>query len=349
MLLAALTVVMPTDAMNPPSMIEPEMVEREKFLVLGTQARFTLGTESGEDFAAIWRDFEVHRSQIQVQSIDQKYYGVSFPSHRGGFEYLAGMAVRPAGVIPAGLVMSEIPAATYAVFACPVSAIGPTKRYIFTQWQSQSGRGIDNSGTVFEEYPAADDTRSLVLIHIPMKAAAEAKRPMFFPQPLRDDWSKWIVGEWEGAGESDTGRGRGIESIELALNGQFLICRGKATITELTPAHAEYLRRQIHASDEEIERFRRQGYQSLQILTVDQTTGEVLGYLFDSLRCMATGRGKREGDREIIEWKWASGHTSTRITERMGQDRMRVMQRTPMADGSVMEEQGESVRRRPNR
>jgi hypothetical protein len=179
-----------------------------------------------------------------------------------------------------------------------------------------------------------------------MKTTTEAKGPMFLPPPLADDWSKWIVGEWEGSGESETGQGKGIERIEFALNGQFLVCRGQARITEISPEQADYLKKNMHASDEEIERFKREGYQSLQLFTIDQTTGDVIGYLFDSLRCMATGRGKREGNREIMEWEWATGHKSTRITERLGDDKMVVIQRTPMPDGSVMEEKGESSRRK---
>ena len=180
-----------------------------------------------------------------------------------------------------------------------------------------------------------------------MNTATENKRPEFFPQPLSDDWSQWIVGQWEGAGESDTGQGKGVERIEFALNGQFLICRGEAQITEITPEQADYLKKNMQASDEEIARFKRSGYQSLQLFTMDQTTGEVIGYLFDSLRCIAAGRGKREGNREIMDWEWATGHKSTRITERLSEDRMRVIQRTPMPDGSVMEEKGESIRRKP--
>lgn len=180
----------------------------------------------------------------------------------------------------------------------------------------------------------------------PMKTNTPVKQPMFLPPPLADNWSRWIVGEWEGTGASDTGEGRGVERIEFALNGQFLICRGEAKITEITPEQADYLRRNMHASDEEIERFKREGYQSLQLFTIDQTTGEVVGYLFDSLRCIATGRGRREANQEIMEWEWATGHKSTRITERVGDDRMMVIQRTPMPDGSVMEEKGESIRRK---
>ena len=52
------------------------------------------------------------------------------------------------------------------------------------------------------------------------KAATEVKAPMFYPPPLADDWSQWIVGEWEGAGESDTGQGHGIERKWRAVSDQ---------------------------------------------------------------------------------------------------------------------------------
>jgi hypothetical protein len=164
---------------------------------------------------------------------------------------------------------------------------------------------------------------------------------MFFPTPLADDWTKWIVGEWQGAGTSDAGKGRGVGRFELALGGQFLICRGEAEITGPDP---DYLKKHMHATDTEIERFRRSGYQQLEIYTIDQKTGEVIGFLFDSLRCVATGRGKREGYREMMDWEWQSGHKSTRITERVSADKMMVIERTPNPDGSVMEDKGEMTR-----
>jgi hypothetical protein len=122
--------------------------------------------------------------------------------------------------------------------------------------------------------------------------------------------------------------------------------RSLSASIDINPEQADYLRRNMHAADEEIARFGRDGHQSLQLFTVDQTTGEVVGYLFDSLRCIATGRGKREGNQEVMEWQWANGHKRTRITERLGDDRMRVTQRAPMPDGSVIEEKGESIRRK---
>jgi hypothetical protein len=164
---------------------------------------------------------------------------------------------------------------------------------------------------------------------------------MFFPSPLADDWTKWIVGDWEGAGTSNAGKGRGVGRFELALGGQFLICRGQAEITGLDP---DYLKKHMQASDAEIERFQRAGYQQLEVYTIDQETGEVIGFLFDSLRCVATGRGKHEGNREIMDWEWRTGHKSTRITERVSANKMMVIERTPNPDGSVMEDKGEMTR-----
>ncbi len=169
---------------------------------------------------------------------------------------------------------------------------------------------------------------------------------VFNPPPLSDAWSTWLVGDWEGAGQSDTGQGKGILSIELALNGQFLVCRSQAEITMMTEEQMNYLRSNMQASDEEVERFKRSGYQSLEIYTDDPITGEVIGYLFDNLRCIATGKGRREANREIVDWKWMSGHRSTRITERVHDDRIVIRERTPMPDGSFMEDRAEMTRRK---
>ncbi len=167
---------------------------------------------------------------------------------------------------------------------------------------------------------------------------------MFFPLPLADDWTKWILGEWKGAGAGQAGGGNGTARFELALSDQFLICRGASIITDLDPA---YLKKHLHASDVEIERFRRAGYHMLEVYTIDQKTGEVIGFLFDNLRCVATGRGKRERDKETMNWEWQSGHKSTRITEKVGPDKMRLTERTALPDGSFMEDKGEMRRVKP--
>lgn len=177
----------------------------------------------------------------------------------------------------------------------------------------------------------------------PEIAPEPASRTVFLPPPLTDDWSKWIVGEWQGGGESDTGKGSGKVRFELALGGQFLIGRGEAEITEL---HPEYLKKHLHASAEEIERFKRTGYQSLEIYTIDQETGDVVGFLFDDLRCLAKGRGKREGNKETMEWEWHTGHKSTRITQKVSDDNLVILERTSNPDGTLMEDRGQMFRTR---
>jgi hypothetical protein len=178
--------------------------------------------------------------------------------------------------------------------------------------------------------------------------AEERRSSIFLPKPLDDNWSKWLVGEWEGSGESDTGKGKGWTKVELGLNGQFLIYKGEAEITEMTAENIQYLKQTMHATDEEIKKFRGSTFKELQIHTIDPKTGEVIGYLFDSLRCMAKGRGKREGNKEIMEWKWSGsgqGASSIRITEKVGDDKLIITEKITMPDGSVMEDKGEMTRK----
>jgi predicted transcriptional regulator YdeE len=117
------------------------------------------------------RGFETFRERIKFQSTDQKYYGVGFAAAGDGpFDYLAGMAIMPVQTVLEGLVVREIPAATYAVFACPVMEIGPTYGYIFGEWRAKSGCQVDTAAPAFEQYPVAEDAASPVRIHIPIRA-----------------------------------------------------------------------------------------------------------------------------------------------------------------------------------
>ena len=224
-----------------------------------------------------------------------------------------------------------------------VSAVPP---WLWWRRRRRTGRGFSVAvlwGTLLSVLVigCAGTSRPRGVPRAPGDDAQPDTRVLFFPPPMADEWTKWIVGKWEGAGAGDAGKGRATVLFELALAGQFLIFRGDSEITGLDP---DYLKKHMHATDSEIDRFRRVGYHSLEVYTIDQKTGEVVGFLFDSLRCVATGRGRREGDRETIEWEWQSGHKSTRVTERVGADQMLVVERTPQRDGSVMEDRGEMTR-----
>ena len=148
----------------------PDVLHRERFRVMGRVITVTRGTEHPDTFRSIWKDFEAHHETVKRWSTDARYYGVSFSTGREGrIDYLAGMAVNSVEEIPGGLVIREIPAATYAVFACSVQTIGQTYGYIFGQWRSTAGSPIEDTRPAFEQYPAAGATSAPVLIHIPIR------------------------------------------------------------------------------------------------------------------------------------------------------------------------------------
>lgn len=151
-------------------MQQPNIIHHERFLVMGIVTRRKPGTEHPEMVAAIWNDFETHHEKIKLHSVDSKYYGVSFSAAQdGSFDYLTGMAVGRGDEAPPGVQTREVPAATYAVFACGVQSIGQTYGYIFGVWRSTSGYELDPAKCVFEQYPPAGETNAPVLIHIPIR------------------------------------------------------------------------------------------------------------------------------------------------------------------------------------
>jgi hypothetical protein len=181
------------------------------------------------------------------------------------------------------------------------------------------------------------------------KGAQESRPSAFQPGPLEDDWSRSLIGEWEGSGESNAGEGKGWTKVELCLNGQFLIMRGEAEIAEITPEQKQYLKDTMHASDEDIARFQGSTFKSIEIRTIEPGTGEVIGYLFDSMRCIAKGTGRREGNKEIMEWQWSGqgqGALSTRITEKVSDDKVVSTEKYTMPDGNTMEDKWEMVRKK---
>ncbi len=137
---------------------------------MGTVIRRRPGTECPETLVSAWNQFEAHREFVLGQSLRAGYYGVSFPPEPdGSFDYLTGMAVRQVAVLPDGLEIREVPAATYAVFPSPLPAIGQTYGYIFGTWQLESGHVVQDTAPAFEEYPPATVVNAPVLLHIPLR------------------------------------------------------------------------------------------------------------------------------------------------------------------------------------
>ena len=136
--------------------------------------------------------------------------------------------------------------------------------------------------------------------------------------------------------------------IELDLNGQFLVIRGQSKITEITPEQKQYLREVMHVSDENIEKFKGSTFKSTEFRTTDPETGEIIAYLFDSMRCVAKGTGRLEDNKEIIQWQWsAAGQgVSTRVTERINNDKFVITEKYTFPDGNTMEDNWKIVRKK---
>jgi hypothetical protein len=171
------------------------------------------------------------------------------------------------------------------------------------------------------------------------------------PKAIDDEWSKWLVGNWQGTAKSNFGqhkdwaKGDCRLNIELALNGQFLVRKGQSRVISLSDEYIKQLKGQ-HFSDSDIEKMRNSTFESMEIYTIDPKTGEITGYLFDSLRCIAKGTGKRQGNKEIINWVWSGQGqgSSTRVTEKISDDKFISTEKYTMPDGGAMEDKAEMTR-----
>jgi predicted transcriptional regulator YdeE len=152
--------------------MEPEIVHLDGFTVMGIVTLIKRGSESAEQFGAIWSEFESRHAEIAPYSTGRRYYGLSFgPDEKGVIEYMAGMAVKDVESVPEGLVVRDVPGADYAAFACPIRNIGGTYQHIFGEWLPKSGYRLNKLAPSFEKYPPAGNDQSLVLIHIPVLSA----------------------------------------------------------------------------------------------------------------------------------------------------------------------------------
>jgi hypothetical protein len=171
------------------------------------------------------------------------------------------------------------------------------------------------------------------------------------PNVLNDEWSKWLVGSWQGTARSDFGehkdwaKGQCRLNIQLDLKGQFTIRRGQSQVTSLSDDYIKQLKEQ-RLSDADIEKMRNSTFESMEVYTIEPKTGEVVGYLFDSLRCVAKGAGKREGNKETINWVWSGQGqgSSIRVTEKISDDKFISTEKYTMPDGSAMEDTAEMTR-----
>ena len=111
----------------------------------------------------------MHGQEIESLSIAEQYYGVSFPTVREDVtDYLAGMMVSDGAPMPDGLQKRAVSGGQFAVFECPIEAIGESYRYIFTEWLPDAPVSFDPSVPVFEEYPGRSFPQQ-IRIYVPVR------------------------------------------------------------------------------------------------------------------------------------------------------------------------------------
>lgn len=147
----------------------PRMTTCGTFAVLGVANRIWRGSESPELFGRIWKAFESRRQEIESMATQKVYVGVNFPTGEEGVtEYLAGMMVAAGTPSPEGLEARTVPGGQYAVFECPVDAIGATYQHVFGAWLPTAAVQFDAGRATFEEYPEKTPQQP-VRLHIPIR------------------------------------------------------------------------------------------------------------------------------------------------------------------------------------
>lgn len=187
------------------------------------------------------------------------------------------------------------------------------------------------------------------------KKKVQENVPSLTPPPgLADQWSRGLIGEWDISAESDLPgfkswvKGTGRVKAELGVGGQFLVVAKQGAVAQLSDEYVQHLREKMHASEDEIEKLRTMKFAEVDYRTIDPRTGAIVAYRFDSWRCVATGTGTCDGNKEVIEWKWSAGGqgTSVRTTEKVGDDKLLVTEKYTLPDGGTMEDRAQMTRRR---
>ncbi len=105
------------------------------------------------------------------------------------------------------------------------------------------------------------------------------------PKGLDDEWSRWLLGEWECSAESDLPgfkcwvQGKGRVKAELGVGGQFLVVTKQGEVVHVSDEYLQHLRRTRQNAEEEIEKLRQMKFAEVDYRTIDPRTGGIVAYL----------------------------------------------------------------------
>jgi AraC family transcriptional regulator len=115
-----------------------------------------------------WREFMTMYGAIDNKAEPIPVSVTTDMDGEGNFSYLTGVIVSSAGSPPKGLVVRNVPAQTYAVFAHSghVSEIGKTYAAIWDQWVPQSGKVVSDGPWLEKHLPTFNPLTGLGGIEI---------------------------------------------------------------------------------------------------------------------------------------------------------------------------------------
>ena len=131
-------------------MIEPEIVQKEAFTIVGMEASFigALSPDANnfELVPALWHRFINRLDEVESRT-DEACYGLIITrpererSHPDELLYVAGAAVRGVASIAEGMVSHTVPASTFAVITHrgPIADLPETIRCAMEEWLPRSG------------------------------------------------------------------------------------------------------------------------------------------------------------------------------------------------------------------
>ena len=157
-------------------MIEPKIVEKEGFMVIGPAIRTTGDNE--ENFKRIpnfWIECNNNKVFETIPNLinNNTCYGICLDMKGNEFTYMAAVEVSTLEQIPENMIGREIPRAKYAIFTArgPVTqAVQDMTRYIYGEWVSKSEYSLAESPD-FELYDERfnDSDDCEVDIYVPIK------------------------------------------------------------------------------------------------------------------------------------------------------------------------------------
>lgn len=151
--------------------MNPEMIERGDFTVLGIMARIN---PMEADYMALWGEqFAPRQEEILPLAVEPGCYSFYFGCEQEGMaDFVAGVIVPEGTEAPEGLVVRAAQGGKYAVFSATMATISQTWGGIYAEWLTQSEYAEDESRPSYEYYAPdmGEGPDAPLAIYIPIKA-----------------------------------------------------------------------------------------------------------------------------------------------------------------------------------